>query len=471
MEPFTPLDDLGERHFGAAALGNQARTRRLVKLANKLIASPDGTLPKKLKHPADLRALYRMVNREQVTHEAVLRPHRQRTLELMRGTAEPLLIVHDDTELDYDGLETLRGQLGQIGNGSHRGYICHNSLAIVAGTGQVLGLANQILYRRPEADRKESRKARRQKKDRESRLWPQASQEIGPAPEGRLWVDVCDRASDSFEYLDHKHGQGGDYVIRCKHDRWVEAVCQDGSFERRKLHDLARSVPEVARRTVEVRPQNGRPGRTATVRVGLGQIRVPAPRNPRGEHGSETLTVWVVYAGEVDPPANVSEPLEWILLTNVPVESAADAEERMGWYTSRWVVEEYHKAQKTGCGIEKMQFTSRGAMEPAIAMLSVVAVILLQLRCASRDEAKKDSAATGFVPESLVRVLSAWRWGEVRMEITVWEFFYALARLGGHQNRKGDAIPGWIVLWRGWAQLQAMMIGADIAGWSEDGKT
>ena len=31
------------------------------------------------------------------------------------------------------------------------------------------------------------------------------------------------------------------------------------------------------------------------------------------------------------------------------------------------------------------------------------------------------------------------------------------ARLGGHQNRKCDGHPGWLVLWRGWMKLQAML--------------
>ena len=60
-----------------------------------------------------------------------------------------------------------------------------------------------------------------------------------------------------------------------------------------------------------------------------------------------------------------------------------------------------------------------------------------------------------------VRVLSGWRYEQVRDNLTVWEFFFALARLGGHQNRKHDKRPGWLVLWRGWNTLQAMLDGAE----------
>ena len=48
------------------------------------------------------------------------------------------------------------------------------------------------------------------------------------------------------------------------------------------------------------------------------------------------------------------------------------------------------------------------------------------------------------------------RYGTER-ELTVREFTLALGRLGGHQNRKGDGLPGWQTLWRGWNQLHAMV--------------
>ena len=70
-----------------------------------------------------------------------------------------------------------------------------------------------------------------------------------------------------------------------------------------------------------------------------------------------------------------------------------------------------------------------------------------------------------------VEVLSLKRYGEVRDNLTVREFFLALARLGGHQNRKCDGHPGWLVLWRGWMKLQAMLDGYHAAQRKRCGKT
>src|SRR5215212_7972980 len=170
----------GSIHFGGARLGDVRRTRRLVLAADALVQHPGGTLPQKLHDPYPLDALYRLANRKEVTHAAVLEPHRQHTLAAMRAADGPVLVIHDTTELDYTSLRSLTG-LGQIGNGRGRGYECHNALAVEVPTRAVLGLANQILARRDTVGKGEPRQARRQRLTRESRLWKRGSEAVGSA--------------------------------------------------------------------------------------------------------------------------------------------------------------------------------------------------------------------------------------------------------------------------------------------------
>src|SRR5438034_9099327 len=94
----------GESHFGAAQLGDQRRTQRMVRAVNTMVRQPDGTLPDKFDDPAGLKGLYRLLNCPTVTHASVLRPARQRTLQRMADAAETVLVIHDWTELDYTGL-------------------------------------------------------------------------------------------------------------------------------------------------------------------------------------------------------------------------------------------------------------------------------------------------------------------------------------------------------------------------------
>ena len=192
----------GELHFGSAELGDVRRTRRLVQVADRMVKHPGGTLPDKLSDPAGLKGLYRLAARDEVTHEAVLAPSRERTLRLAAEASGTVLHIHDGTELDYSGLHSLK-DLGRIGDGNGRGYLVHNTLTIVAETREVLGLAYQKLIKRPQAPKRETRKQCRERPDRESRMWKHASKTIPAVPPGRRWVEVADRGADLLEFIDH----------------------------------------------------------------------------------------------------------------------------------------------------------------------------------------------------------------------------------------------------------------------------
>lgn len=440
-------------HFGDAELGDVRRTKRLVQVAGRIVSHPGGTLPQKMGEPADLKALYRLVDCDAVTHASVMETHRQLTLRRMRECKGVVLLIHDTTQLDYTGKHSLEN-LGQIAKGFHRGYLCHNTLAVEAGSGRVIGLASQILHIRPKVPKKEPRKKRRDRLDRESRLWKRGSEAVGPPPEGRMWVDICDRGADLFEYLDHKHAQGGWYVVRSKHDRvvWAGGDCNRPV----KLHEHARSLAPLGTWTVQVSANAGQPARLARVSLASAKVTLPVPRPKCGEHGDEPLEAWVVHVMEIDPPAGC-KPLEWVLLTNLPAQGFTQAKERVDWYARRPTVEEFHKAQKSGCGIELPQFTDCSRLEPVIALLSVVAVFLLSLRDAARNQQTSTTPAIDLVPQTYVQVVNAWRWKDKFRATTIAEFLLAVARLGGHQNRKSDGPPGWLTLWRGWQELAAMM--------------
>lgn len=458
--------------FGRADLGDARLNRRLISVAEQLAAHSRETFPKRFHGPSDLEAFYRLMKNKRVTHKKLIALHAAVTLEKMRSIPGVVLLLHDTTVLDYSGLEAIE-ELGQVGNGRGRGIYCHNCLAVAASTRQVLGLAGQVLHQRRKTPQGEKRKARQANPQRESRLWKKLSQSIAalPAdsPAEQLWVDIADRGADITEFLDYEDQAGKKYVVRSQHNRWIEreiAGENGGAPEKIKLHDLARSLPGHGVHTIAVQAKSGQKARTAQVSVSWQKVTLLPPRQQRGEERGVPLTTWVVRVGEVNPPKN-TEPLEWILLTNVPVLTLAEALERIEWYRMRWIIEEYHKAQKTGVDIENMQFSYLDRLEPAIALLSVTAVLLLNLRDDSRAPDAKERRATACVPPLWVRILSTWRHREVRMDWSVHDFFYALARLGGHQNRKHDHRPGWLILWRGWMELQTMIAGAAAVGVTE----
>lgn len=464
----TEVKSFGEMNFGNAELGDKRRTKRLVKLVDQMCARPGGTLPQKIRCPADLQAFYRLMDKDDVTHEAILDSHRRVTLEHIEQMDAPVLILHDSTELDYTTHKSL-DKLGQIGCGTRRGYIAHNSLAIDPQNREVLGLVNQVLHHRTTVPKSETRAQRSNRKTRESMLWLKGAQAL---PGDWNLVDVCDRGADTSEFLNYEFNSGRRFVIRSSQNRCI-IVGHDDTGEEAKLHTYMKTLPAAGSWTLEVtsrvelRRGRGkekkklvtRHARIANMAVSSAAIQITPSKGKKSQPG---VKVWAVRVWEVDPPEG-QERLEWILITNEPVNDFTAAYRVVSWYECRWLIEEYHKGMKTGCRIESIQFTSEERLRPAIAVLSVVALTLLQMRNAARRPDAKTRKASTVVGQSYVEMLSLWRHKKARPDWTVHEFYYALARLGGHQNRKHDHQPGWQVIWEGWKELLPMVIGYEAA--------
>lgn len=469
--PLPALRNFGTAHFGTARLGDQRRTASLVDLADRLARHPDGSLPQKFGDPRPLRRCYDLMNTPAVTHAAVLQPHVAHTFAQVHACTDVVLFLHDTTALAYTGHTTLHDQLGPISDGPGRGYLCHNCLAVAANGRVVLGLANQILHVREEEPPGETTAQKRARESRESLLWVKSIEPLPPPPADRCWVDVCDRGGDTFEFLSLEEYRGRKFMVRSKSNRRMR-VGHDAAGQSALLHTHLRTLPSLGQRAVSIHDHDNGAVRQATLAIALAAVRLPKPRNQRGQCFTAYVDVWAVRVWEIEAPAGV-EPVEWFLLSSVPRSNVAEAWESVNWYLQRWIIEEFHKAQKTGCQVEDPQFETVEALQPMIALLSVVAVLLLNLRELARDEVTAALAATEVLGEEYVEVLSLKRYGEKRA-LTVREFVLALGRLGGHLNRRRDGLPGWLVLWRGWTKLQLLVEGYRVAqhaqtGVSQDG--
>jgi hypothetical protein len=468
---------LARQHFGAARLGDVRRSKRLVKVAEHILRHPAGTLPGKLENWPELMGLYRLASARQVTHEAVLEPHRQQVLARMGQLDGVVLLIHDASELDYTHVKALHEELGQVGAGQakSRGYIAQHTLAVTPGREglgrQVLGLVNQTLHRRRDVPKGETRAQKREHPGRESRLWMAGCDACGPSPEGRTWVDIADRGGDTFEFLCYEHAHRRKYVIRSARNRQLKGFDHVGDDRiHDRLHEFARDLPTLGTRRLDVAAKAGKRARVATVRVAAGPITLGPDRWTRGRHDGRPIDTWVVHVKETEPPPPGAEPLEWILLSNLPAEHFGQAVQLIDFYACRPVIEDYHKGLKTGLGIELLQFERADRLGPVIALLSVIGALLLQLRQAARrrdaePDAEPDAelaAATTIVPALFVRVLSAKLYGKARDDLSVRQFVIGVARLGGFLARKHDGLPGWQTLWRGWSNLHLLIEGAQL---------
>jgi hypothetical protein len=69
------------------------------------------------------------------------------------------------------------------------------------------------------------------------------------------------------------------------------------------------------------------------------------------------VALWAVQVREIEPPDGV-EPIEWLLLTTVAVQTVADAIERVEWYACRWGIEVWPRMLNSGCRIAARQLAT-----------------------------------------------------------------------------------------------------------------
>ncbi|MFN3430218.1 MAG: IS4 family transposase, partial [Candidatus Sericytochromatia bacterium] len=151
-----------------------------------------------------------------------------------------------------------------------------------------------------------------------------------------------------------------------------------------------------------------------------------------------------------------SEPLEWLLLSDQPITTVEQALEVALQYVTRWVIEDFHKALKTGLGAERLYLEDAHRLFAAISVMSVDALRLLELRETLRVTPDAPAEASGLDKLEL-KILKL---KTKRVLKTVNDVNLALGRLGGHMNRKADGPPGLITLWRGMKKLKALVEGA-----------
>jgi len=459
IKDFDDIQQWAEQQWGQSKLGDKRRTARAVRLGASLAAQPAASLPAQTDSWSDLKAAYRLLNEEDVTHRALSEPHwrvtREQTAALDCGV---VLFVQDTSELDFTSHPQTSG-LGHIGNSRGKGFLLHSCLAILPREDrvQIIGVAAQHVWTRHHEARKgrESR-TERNKRPTEAEVWAKIVEEIGQAPRPEtdiLWVSVGDRASDIFSYLRRAQAAGWKCLLRVGQDR----VIQTSAGERARLMSWARGLVPQAHRTIILRGRDGRPQREVELAIAWSTVTICAPQlGP--ERKGEPIRGWCIRCWEQATPAG-DEAIEWVLFTSVPVTGEQSAVEQVKWYSCRWLIEEYHKCLKTGCAMERRQLETAAGLLALLGFLAIIAVRLLQLRELSR-RAPQTLAQTA-VPALFINVLVA----RLKLcietdKMTVREFWRGVARLGGFLGRKSDGDPGWQTLWRGWQRLQDMCWGA-----------
>lgn len=397
--------------------------------------APDQSLPQQHKEWGELMGAYRFLNNSKTTPQQIQSTHRGRVREQCRSRPV-VLAVQDTTELDFTG-RTVQG-LGPIGNGGGQGLLQHSSLAIDP-EGSLVGVLHQIWRLRVSTPEEETRAERRQR-PRESDFWPESVRAVGSLGSAARIIHLTDRGGDDFGTMvacGERENVG--FLIRARHDRWVNGRTD-------KLWSFMGQQAVVGYLDVPIESSAAHECRIARLSIRYAQVRLDPPQ--RHPQFKEPIDVWVVYAREDHTPDGV-ETIEWMLLTSEAVITVRDAEERMDWYGLRWIIEEFHKSEKTGCGLERVQLKSAEAIKRWAALVAITAVRLIQLRDLAQgavSEAADDPSSPANQPEPLqafvprpwvliVAKLAKCDW----IELTPRRFWLTIAKRGGYSLAQATA--------------------------------
>jgi hypothetical protein len=442
-----------EREFEGAEFGDRRLGRRLVQVGAMLAAAPELSFPRAACTPAALRAAYRFMSNESVAADAVLAPHRAQTAARARAAAT-VLAIHDTTQFEFPGEENREG-LGFVRSADDQGFLLHASLIVAAGgSRRPLGVVASRTWIRTVRKAKRRRGAETMKDaDRESNRWweqiEQTEQRLGLTS----IIHVADREADAFPLLQQMTDHGMRFVVRMRQDRVV--ADEDGERDGHASAAIAAapwvvslSVP-LSRRFARSMPnakQPAREERVAKLAVSATTLRLKPPQYMPPER-RDPVDINVVHVLEQDVPDGV-EPISWILLTTEPVGTHEQLLAIVEAYRTRWLIEEFFKALKTGCAIEKRQLESYDALANALAIFIPIAWQILTLRSTHRTE--PDAPAESVLTSTQIQVLRARLPKLMPTDATVKEALRAVAWLGGHFIKKP---PGWQILGRGMEDL------------------
>ena len=447
------IETWAKQQFDTCQFGDKRRTKRAVKFAAQMAAQPDAATPEQTESWGDCKAAYRLFEQEEVTFDAMIAPHCAQTRAVGPGT---WLVIDDTTELDFGYHRDVEG-LGRVGNDWGRGFLLHSAMLVAADGSEIVGLAAQELFKRPQRKAPRQNAKRRKNRKRESEVWGRVIDRVGPPVDGARFIHVCDRGADNFEVYCHLQANRSDWVIRAAQ---LHRIVLDAAGNRGKLQDAVNAQPCVGNYELQVRANHKQPARLAQIEVRFGQVTIPQPQQHPTKYmrecGVQEIPMYFVEAREIAPPRGV-KALRWVLLTSEKVRNFTAAWRVIEWYEKRPLIEEFHKCLKTGCSVESRQYAHADRLAPVIGLSSVVAVRLLQLKLIARKE--PDRPAAKVVPKVWLEALRAV--SKSRTPITtVKEFFRRLAMLGGFLGRKSDGEPGWLTIWRGLDKLQNCIRGA-----------
>jgi hypothetical protein len=420
-----------------------------------------------------MKAAYRFFNNDKVTFENVIEPHIARTKERI-AAQRIVLLVQDTTEVDLTRPEQAVEGAGEL-DGARRGVLLHEVQAFMPD-GTPLGTAWAEVLNRTEgvshATAAEKRQQRRQIpiEEKESFRWLtglREAREIAQELPTVQCVCVADSEADVYEVFAEPRGE---YPVH-----WLIRACQDRATDGGtgvRLREQVLATPVLYEVELLVRGRSAkmpaddrarrqnREARRATVEVRAATVTLRAPQ--RHDRKLPQVMVNVVVVREPNPPAGET-PVEWILVTTLPIDTPELVRTIVEYYCVRWSIEILFRTLKSGCRVERRRFEHIDRVLPCLGLYLIVAWRTLYVCRMGRSCPDIDCDAI-FEP-------SEWKavWAAVKQKRPpkkpprLADMVHMVASLGGYIERPNSE-PGTQTIWIGLQRMYELAWAWDTFG-------
>ena len=455
-------NEFEESKFTDKRLGN-----RLCKIVKQLFEKIGNTIPMACQDWASTKAAYRFFSNPRLSEEEILAGHFQSTKTRVAEVDGTVLVLHDTTEITYKRSEPAdigytrkcgnrKGLFDQDVKRAMCGVLMHSSLALTP-EGLPLGFTAKKFWNR---DRfKDVKSIYRRKnatripiEEKESYRWLEGvrnSNKLLGDPY-RL-VHIGDREADIFELFSLAQNEDSNYLIRIKVNRRTED-------KTKTINHILKKAKKRGRIKISYRDADG-VDVTAVLQIKFEKMRLKPSFGIKSKNYSD-LDVTVIHAKEISKSGGTRDPIDWKLITNLPIADVADAAEKLQWYALRWKIEVFFKILKSGCKVEESKLRTAEGLCKLIAIYSVLAWRVFWMTMLNRES---QTLAPQFAFSDIeTKILDHAKPDKGPVKKTLSNYILKIAKLGGYLARASDPPPGNKVMWRGMQRLTDIQFGVEL---------
>jgi hypothetical protein len=455
-----------EAETKGADFGDERLNRRFGLLLDCLSDKPSLSIPAACQGWAETAAAYRFFDNPKTDAAKVLKPHQDATIERIRAHTI-VLVAQDTSEIELTRPQERVG--GPLNDESRWGLLIHPLLALTPQRVPLGVVTAKIWSRDPKEFAKSQEEKRRDRKakpieDKESVRWLEGYRSacaLAAETPATTIIAVSDSEGDIYECLQAGEEGAADYIVRGCQDRALLDEEQSLLLQTLACRTVLGTIKvRVSKRAASTgddtkKRKQAREARVAKITIRAARVLLRGPARP----GQKLPAIYVnaILAKERNPPAG-EEPIEWLLLTSLPIATFAEATSVLDYYCCRWEIEVYFRTLKSGCKIEELQFERQDRLEVCLALYMIVAWRVLHVLMLGRECPTMRCNA----------VLSEAEWKSVyviareqpapKQPPTLAVMIPLIAELGGYLGRKGDGPPGPQTMWIGLQRMRDFAI-------------